>query len=474
METPDNEVFRDSIGTIDEEGKRKWVFPKKPSGPLYEKRKIVSYFLLAFLLAAPFIKINGNQFLLFNILERRFNIFGFPFWPQDFYLFVISMLIGVVFITLFTVGFGRVFCGWICPQTIFLEMVFRRIEYWIDGDRNKQMRLDRQKWDAEKIRKRVLKWFIFLVISFLIANVFLAYLIGGDKLLKYITEGPFEHTGTLIPLLIFTAVFYFVFAWFREQVCIIACPYGRLQGVLLDNKSIVVAYDYKRGEADNGRKKFRKNEDREALGHGDCIDCNQCVNVCPTGIDIRNGTQLECVNCTACIDECDHIMESINLPKGLIRFASEDEIEKKEPFKITARMKGYIAVLTILIGILAGMLLLRSDVEARILRLPGQLFEHKENGIISNVYTFKLVNKTSQDIDNLSFKLRGWDGTINVVSTSETFEVDAQGIAEGTLFIELKQSDLSGDKNEVMIDLYSDGELIETTSVSFLGPRSFN
>lgn len=474
METPENEIFRDSIATIDEEGKRKWVFPKKPSGPLYEKRKILSYFLLAFLLAAPFIKINGNQFLLFNILERRFNIFGFPFWPQDFYLFVISMLIGVVFITLFTVGFGRVFCGWICPQTIFLEMVFRRIEYWIDGDRNKQMRLARQKWDAEKIRKRVLKWFIFLVISFIIANVFLAYLIGGDKLIKYITEGPFEHTSTLIPLLIFTAVFYFIFAWFREQVCIIACPYGRLQGVLLDNKSIVVAYDYKRGEAENGRKKFRKKEDREALGYGDCIDCNQCVNVCPTGIDIRNGTQLECVNCTACIDECDHIMESINLPKGLIRFASENEIEKKEPFKLTARMKGYIAVLTILIGILAGMLLLRSDVEARILRLPGQLFEHKENGIISNVYTFKLINKTSKDIDDLTFKLRGWQGTINVVSTSDTFSVDAQGIGEGTLFIELKQSDLSGDKNDVMIDLYSKGELIETTSVTFLGPRSFN
>ncbi|REG87292.1 cytochrome c oxidase accessory protein CcoG [Winogradskyella sediminis] len=474
METPGNEVFRDSIGTIDAEGKRKWVFPKKPSGPLYEKRKLVSYVLLAFLFAAPFIKINGNQFLLFNILERRFNIFGFPFWPQDFYLFVISMLIGVIFITLFTVGFGRVFCGWICPQTIFMEMVFRRIEYWIDGDRNKQMRLARQKWNAEKIRKRALKWFIFLVISFLIANVFLAYLIGGDKLIKYITEGPFEHTGTLIPLLIFTAVFYFIFAWFREQVCIIACPYGRLQGVLLDNKSIVVAYDHKRGEGENGRKKFRKKEDRAALGHGDCIDCSQCVNVCPTGIDIRNGTQLECVNCTACIDECDHIMESINLPKGLIRFASEDEIEKKEPFKITARMKGYMAVLTILIGILAGMLLLRSDVEARILRLPGQLYEHKDNGIISNVYTFKLVNKTSNEIDNLSFKLRGWDGDIHIVSTSETFGVEPQGIAEGTLFIELKQSDLSGDKNDVMIDLYSEDELIETTSVTFLGPRSFN
>src|SRR5690606_2262711 len=337
METPENEVFRDSIATVTSEGKRAWVYPKKPSGKLYEYRKAVSYFLLAFLFVSPFLKINGNQFLMFNILERRFNIFGFPFWPQDFHLFVISMIIGVLFITFFTVAFGRVFCGWICPQTIFMEMVFRRIEYWIEGDRGKQMRLAKQPWNTEKIMKKGLKFIVFLFISFLIANVFLAYLIGGDKLISYITAGPLEHTGTLISLLIFTAVFYFVFAWFREQVCIIACPYGRLQSVLLDNKSIVVAYDHKRGEGESGRKKFRKNEDREALGHGDCIDCFQCVNVCPTGIDIRNGTQLECVNCTACIDECDHIMESINLPKGLIRYASEDNIEKKAPFRLTAR-----------------------------------------------------------------------------------------------------------------------------------------
>ena len=474
METPGNEVFRDSIGTINDEGKRNWVFPKKPSGPYYDKRKLVSYFLLAFLIAAPFVKINGNQFLMFNVLERRFNIFGFPFWPQDFHLFVISMIIGVVFITLFTVGFGRIFCGWICPQTIFMEMVFRRIEYWIDGDRNKQIRLEKQKWNAEKIKKRTLKWSIFLIISFVIANVFLAYLIGSDKLLRYIKEGPSEHLSTLFPLLIFTGVFYFVFAWFREQVCIIACPYGRLQGVLLDNKSIVVAYDHKRGEGENGRKKFRKNEDRNALGHGDCIDCFQCVNVCPTGIDIRNGTQLECVNCTACIDECDTIMEKINLPKGLIRYASEDNIEKKEPFKLTARMKGYIAVLLILIGVLAGMLALRNDVEARILRLPGQLYEHKDNNIISNVYTYKLVNKTTETIENVTFKLRGIEGNIKLVSTNESFVVSSQGLAEGTLFIELKQSLLSGDKNNLTIDVYSGDKLIETTSVTFLGPRSYN
>ena len=474
METPPNEVFRDSIGTINEEGKRNWMYPKKPSGWYYDKRKLVSYFLLVFLFASPFIKINGNQFLMFNVLERRFNIFGFPFWPQDFHLFVISMIIGVVFITLFTVGFGRIFCGWICPQTIFMEMVFRRIEYWIDGDRNKQMRLNRQKWNAEKIRKRTLKWFIFLIVSFLIANVFLAYLIGGDKLLNYVIEGPTAHLGTLIPLLIFTGVFYFVFAWFREQVCIIACPYGRLQGVLLDNKSIVVAYDHKRGEGENGRKKFRKNEDRAALGHGDCIDCFQCVHVCPTGIDIRNGTQLECVNCTACIDECDTIMEKINLPKGLIRYASEENIENKTPFKLTARMKGYIAVLVILIGVLAGMLTLRNDVEARILRLPGQSYQQIDDTIISNVYTYKLVNKTSNDIENVSFKIRGMDGNIKMVSASEEFIIKAQEFAEGTLFIELKRSDLSGDKNKLRIDIYSDDKLIESTTVGFLGPRTYN
>jgi cytochrome c oxidase accessory protein FixG len=473
LETPENEIFRDTIGTITEDGKRAWVFPKKPSGTFYKYRKLVSYFLLAILLLSPFIKINGNQFLMFNVLERRFNIFGFPFWPQDFHLFVISMLIGVIFITLFTVAFGRIFCGWICPQTIFMEMVFRRIEYWIEGDRGKQMRLAKQPWNADKIKKKVLKTIIFVIISFIIANVFLAYLISSDKLMQYIIDGPSDHLSTLISLTIFTAVFYFVFAWFREQVCVIACPYGRLQGVLLDTKSIVVAYDHKRGEAENGRKKFRKNEDRVALGHGDCIDCMQCVNVCPTGIDIRNGTQLECVNCTACIDECDHIMESINLPKGLIRYASEENIEKKTPFILTPRMKGYIAVLAIMTGLLIGMLFLRNDVEANVLRLPGQLYEHKDNNIISNVFTYKLVNKTSNDIEDVTLKLMSHKGALKLVATHDDFVVPSQGIAKGTLFVEINNSALSGDRNKIKIGVYQGDKLIETTTANFLGPRSF-
>jgi cytochrome c oxidase accessory protein FixG len=353
-----------------------------------------------------------------------------------------------------------------------MEMVFRRIEYWIDGDRGAQIRLDKAPWNAEKIRKRVLKWFIFFVISFLIANIFLAYFIGSDRLIQYVFEGPLEHISTLISLLIFTGVFYFIFAWFREQVCIIACPYGRLQGVLLDNKSIVVAYDHKRGEKEVGRAKFKKNEDREASGKGDCIDCFQCVNVCPTGIDIRNGTQLECINCTACIDECDSIMEAVNLPKGLIRYASEENIEKKAPFKFTPRLKGYTAVLVILIGVLAGLLFLRSDVEANILRLPGQLYEHKDGNIISNVFTYKLLNKTTKNIENIHFKLKSPKGTIHPVKQG-TIMVPAQDLAEGTLFIEINNSALSGDKNRAVIEVYSGDDLIETTSVTFLGPRSY-
>lgn len=468
----EDEEFRDRLGTINDEGKRAWVYPKKPSGKWYRYRKVVSWFLLLFLVAAPFVKINGNQFLLFNVMERKFNIFGFPFWPQDFHLFVVSMIIGVVFVALFTVVFGRIFCGWICPQTIFMEMVFRRIEYWIDGDRGAQIKLDKQQWDAEKIRKRAAKWFIFFVISFAIANVFLAYLIGSDSLVAMVEDGPGNHVSTLIALLIFTAVFYFIYVWFREQVCIIACPYGRLQGALLDDKSIIVAYDHVRGEKEAGRGKLVKNEDRLLSGKGDCIDCKLCVHVCPTGIDIRNGTQLECINCTACVDECNSVMDKVGLPQGLIRYASEDEITKKEPFVFTARMKGYTAVLFTLTGIFIGMLFLRNDVEATVLRLPGQLFEHK-GAVISNVYTYKIINKSAKNFSNVHFKLANLKGNIKLVGNPD-FKVGKEGMVQGTLFIEIAPQHLKGDKTKIVLEVYDGNRLIETESTNFLGPRHFN
>lgn len=466
------ETFRDNIGTMDKEGKRKFVFPKKPSGKFYRYRKLVSYGLLACLFTFPFLKVNGNQFLLFNVLERRFNIFGFPFWPQDFYLVVISMIIAVIFVALFTVIYGRIFCGWICPQTIFLEMVFRRIEFAIDGDRGAQMRLSRQKWDAEKIRKRSLKWLLFFLISFAIANVFLAYFIGSDALVLMIEDGPAAHPGTLVSLLLFTGIFFWIFTSFREQVCIIVCPYGRLQGVLLDDKSINVAYDFKRGERESGRSKFKKGEDRAALGKGDCINCLQCVNVCPMGIDIRNGTQLECTNCTACIDECDTIMDSVGLPKGLIRYASESEITKKEKFRFTARMKGYSVVLLILIGILSAMLFIRSNIETTILRLPGQLFTH-EGTAIRNVFTYRILNKTVNDYNEIHLELLSHKGNVKVIGKS-AIKLKGQQSESGTLFIEIPQSEMASDKQKITIGIFSGSELIEKETTIFLGPRTFN
>lgn len=466
-----DESFRDSISTITKDGKRAWIYPKKPKGKFYDRRKWVSYLLLTILILSPFIKINGNQLFLFNVIERRFNLFGIAFWPQDFYLVVITLIIGVIFVALFTTAFGRIFCGWICPQTIFMEMVFRRIEYWIDGDRGAQIKLDKQEWNAEKWRKRLVKWAIFFLISFGIANVFLAYLIGSDVVLEFITHSPFEHLSTFIALLIFTAVFYFVFVWFREQVCVIACPYGRLQGVLLDEKSIVVAYDYKRGEKQNGRAKFKKNVNRELEGVGDCIDCAQCVHVCPTGIDIRNGTQLECVNCTACIDACDAMMEAVNLPKGLIRYASEEEISKNKKFVFTARMKGYLAVLLILCGVLTGLLFLRSDVEAKILRLPGQLYERKGE-VISNVFTYKIANKTHNHYENVKMKLISPPGKLITVG-KDTISILPNTQDLGTMFIEIHPKDLDGDKTDVIIEVYNNEELIDKTKTTFIGPRSF-
>jgi cytochrome c oxidase accessory protein FixG len=314
-DTPQRDSFRDHLATADRTGRRLWVYAAKPRGRLYNARTIVAVGLLAFLFAAPFIRLNGEPLLLYDIHSRRLIIFGLAFWPQDFHLFVLATITFIVFVVLFTAIFGRLFCGWICPQTVFLEMVFRRIEYWIEGGPARQRKLTAQAWNGEKTFKRLFKHGLFFAISFVIGNTFLAYIIGADQLIAIITAPPSAHLIGLTAMLVFSFLFYGVFAWFREQACTLVCPYGRLQSVLIDRNSIVVAYDYKRGEPRAALDRGGKKPDV-----GDCVECLACLHVCPTGIDIRNGTQLECVNCTACIDACNRTMRKIGLPEGLIRY----------------------------------------------------------------------------------------------------------------------------------------------------------
>lgn len=458
------ETFRDHISTVDEEGKRVWVYPKKPKGKFTNYRNFVNGFLLIFLFGAPFLKIGGQPFLLFDIFERKFIIFGQVFWPQDFFLFVIGMLASLVFIILFTVVFGRIFCGWICPQTIFMEGVFRKIEYWIEGDYMAQRKLEKQPWNKEKILKKGSKQFLFVLVSTLIMHTFMAYLVGVEEVWNIILAGPAEHTGGFIAMVVFTGLFYGVFGWMREQVCTTICPYGRLQGVLLDRQSIVVAYDHERGE---DRAKFRKNEDREAAGKGDCIDCKQCVYVCPTGIDIRNGTQLECVNCTACIDACDSIMDRIGKPRGLVRYASEQNIADKLPFKFTTRMRAYSGVLILLVGVLITLLLIRSDFETTILRTPGILFQEREDGMLTNLYQVKMVNKTNDHMD-VRFELLEPAGEIEMVGGE--IDLSEQGIGEGAFFVVINPDDLEKMSTNIKVGVFSGGELVEKVSTKFLGP----
>src|SRR5690606_24625877 len=307
--------------------KRNWIYAKKPSGQLYNYRQWVGYGLLLFLFIAPFIKLNGNTFLMFNIVERKFSIFGNIFFPQDLHIFVFGMLIIMVGIVLFTAIFGRVWCGWTCPQTIFMELIFRRIEYLIEGDWTQQKKLNEGPNTDARAWKKLLKHSVFLLISVFISNIVLSYIIGVDALYQLITEPLDAHLGGFIAMTVFTLVFYGVFAHVREIVCTTICPYGRLQGVLLDDQSLTVAYNEQRGEP---RGKLSK---KDEAAKGDCVDCGLCVHVCPTGIDIRNGVQLECVNCTACVDACDTVMDKIGKPKRLIGFYSLGQIEGKKDFK---------------------------------------------------------------------------------------------------------------------------------------------
>jgi len=458
----DQQQFRDKLANVDKKGKRLWIFPKKPKGNLYNYRTWFSWFLMALMFSGPFLKLNGKPLLLLNVLERKFIIFGMVFWPQDLNLFALLMLTFILFIILFTVVFGRVWCGWACPQTIFMEMLFRKIEYLVEGDANQQKKLAEADYDFNKIWRKGLKHLLFWLMSFVIANTFLAYIISLDELWLMVEDGPAAHLGKFMALALFTTVFYFVFARLRELVCIFICPYGRLQGLMLDKNSIVVAYDFVRGEP---RGKIDKNDPSKK---GDCIDCKLCVNVCPTGIDIRNGTQLECVNCTACIDACDEVMVKINKPKGLVRFDSLNGITLGKKFTFNPRNIAYSVVLVGLFSVFLFALITRKDIETTLLRTPGMLYQKTETGKISNLYNIEFVNKTFRELP-IQLKLIEPKGEIKLVESADIL-VDKESVGKASFFIERDPNDIVKISTPVKVEVYSNGVLIESVKSKFNGP----
>lgn len=448
-------TFRDRPINLNERGARKWVYAKQPSGKWYTRRTIFSWFLLLFFVGAPFIRVNGHPLILLDIANRKFIIFGAIFWAQDTFILALLMLSFVLFIILFTVTFGRLWCGWACPQTIFLEMVFRKIEYLIEGDYKKRHKLDNSPWTTDKIIKKSVKHTIFILIAIAMTNTFLMWFIGSEKWLQLIREPIIENLSGFIVMMIVSGIFYWIYSYFREQICTMVCPYGRMQGVLLDSKSIMVTYDYVRGEP------------RGAKNTGDCIDCHQCVSVCPTGIDIRNGTQLECINCTACIDQCNKIMHITKKPPGLIRFDSEEGIKNGHKTIWNTRTKAYSAVLLILFSFFVYTLLSRPAVETTILRTPGLLFQENADNTISNVYNIKIVNKTHEEIP-LEIRILSHKGEIKMAGSS--MDVKDQAMFESTFILFIPKEELKRDKTEVEFGIFSNIELIETYKTTFVGP----
>jgi cytochrome c oxidase accessory protein FixG len=461
--------FRDHLTTADQEGRRQWLYPRKVRGRFFRARTWLSWLLLAIMFAGPFIRINGNPLLLLNVVERKFVILGQIFWPQDMIMFAVALLVFIVGIIVFTAAYGRLWCGWTCPQTVLMEMVFRKIEHFIEGDSHQQRALDKAPWTPSKVLKKAAKHAIFLGLSFIIGNTLLAYIIGTEQLFQIITDDPAKHVQGLTAMILFTLVFYAIFARFREQACTFICPYGRLQSTLLDENSIVVAYDDKRGEKRGPLQRDQSLAQRQAAGNGDCIACRQCVVVCPTGIDIRNGTQMECVQCTACIDACDVVMQRIGRPRGLIRYASLNGIERGERLKVTPRLVGYTVILLAL-GVLLGFLIFtRSDVQTTLLRAQGALFQQMPDGRFSNLYTIRVVNKTSREIP-IQLKLENIKGDLKVMG--QDIVVPPQKLAENSLLIELDPAVMKPGTTPLVVGVYSQGRRVETLKTGFIGPRN--
>ena len=456
METNSDQDFRDRPNNIDASGQRKWIRAKQPKGKWYLRRNIVGYLLLLFLIVAPFLKIDGHPFMLLDILNRKFYLFGLMVFAEDTYILALVMAVTVISIVLFTVVFGRVWCGWACPQTLFLELVYRKVEFLFDGNGRKGK--NEKESVASTGFRRLAKQTVFIAISIFFTNVFLMWFIGPAQLWKIMTEPVSDHLVGFLMMIALSMYYYWIYSYFREQVCTLFCPYGRMQGVLLDSNSISVIYDFKRGEPRNSK----------VSEGGDCINCLQCISVCPTGIDIRNGSQLECIHCAACIDECNLVMKKINKPYNLIRYDSFRGVESGKRSFLNARSIAYTAVLVVLMVILAFTAGRRSTIDVTMWRAQGTLYQQLDSETISNIYQIMFLNKGNEPLELTLRLLDCPSGELTIAGGKVILPAD--GKMKEALIVKMKKNSLTGKVTDFKIGLFSGDQLKETITSNFLAP----
>ena len=372
------------LPTLNEDGSRRWLRPRPTHGAFWRRRRVVAYGLMALFLAIPYVRVGGHPLVLLDLPRREFTLFGTTFLPTDTLLLMLLLLSVVVTIFLLTALFGRVWCGWACPQTVYMEFLFRPIERWLEGGTSGSRALDREGRHFHP--RRLLKHAIYLGLALFLAHTFLAYFVGVEQLAAWVRRSPFEHPTSFLVMAGTTALIFFDFAYFREQTCMVACPYGRWQSVLLDRESLIVAYDAGRGEP-------RARGARQPDGAGDCIDCGACVQTCPTGIDIRDGLQMECIHCTQCADACDDIMRKVHRPAGLIRYTSQAELAGHAPHRLRPRTVLYPAALAVLLSAFTWALATRESAEVTLLRGIGAPFVQEPDGRVANQIRVKVANR---------------------------------------------------------------------------------